>query len=529
MFPIASRAPNHRRVTAQSTAKPKNFPAPRRGWIRNENLAKSKPEGASLLDNWFPTTTGARVRRGKTKLATIGAGTPVGAIMAYVNGVTKKLFAANDTAIYDITAPADPAVSPAASVSGLTSGEISYTMFANSGGNYLVVVNGHDSRQLYDGTSWTSPAITGPTAALAHVWTFKQRQFFIELNTMNAWYLPVDAISGATTVLPLGGVFKLGGSLLFGATWSYGAGSGLNESCVFVTTEGEVAIYEGTDPSSAATWGLKGVYRIGRPLGRRAILKGGGDLAIATDIGLIPLSQAIAVDVAAIGGQAVSAPIEAEWLIEVAQRRSQYFWSIEMWPTQQMAIVAMPTYGTLPAICFVANVRTGAWTRYTGWDTHCVGLYVDRLFFGSIDGKIYEAEVGGSDDGAIYTASYVGLFDELGSPGATKLACMARATFLTISTTAARLSISTDYVVNLPQAPSVGPIPTSPNNWDQGQWNQAMWGDVVTKQREALWQSVAGQGCALAPAIQISIGGTAEPQIDLVEFDLTYEQGQIGS
>jgi hypothetical protein len=518
------------RITGGAVARAKNFPAPRRGWIRNENLAKSKPEGASLLDNWFPTTTGARVRRGKTKRATIGAGSPVGAIMAYVNGITKKLFAANDTAIYDITAVADAAVSPAASVSGLASGEIGYTMFANAGGNYLIFVNGHDARQIFDGTSWsTLPAITGPTAALSHVWTFKQRQFFVELNTMNAWYLPVDALGGVATLLPLGGVFKLGGSLLFGATWSYGAGSGLNESCVFVTTEGEVAIYEGTDPSTAATWGLKGVYRIGRPLGRRAILKGGGDLAIATDIGLIPLSQAIAIDVAAIGGQAVSAPIEAEWLIEVSQRRSQYFWSVEMWPTQQMAVVAMPTYGTLPAICFVVNVRTGAWARYTGWDTHCVGLYVDRLFFGSIDGKIYEAEVGGSDDGAIYTASYVGLFDEFGSPGASKTACMARATFLTTSVTAAQLSVSVDYIVSLPAAPSVGPVPASPNNWDQGLWNQAIWGDVITKTREATWQSVNGAGSALAPAIQISIGGTFEPQIDLVEFDFTYEVGTVGT
>lgn len=528
MFKLAVRPGNHLAVSGRPVSKPKTFPAPRRGWIRNENLAKSKPEGALILDNWFPTTTGARVRRGMAKYATVGAGARVSVLMPYINGATRMMFAGTDTAIYDISPGVDPNVSPPASVSGLTNSDYAFTLFSNVASIFLMVVNGSDPVQQFDGSTWTVPAITGPTAALSHIWSFKQRLFFVEKNTMNAWYLPIDSLSGAATKLPLGGVFKLGGSLLFGSTWSYDAGSGLAEACIFVTTEGEVAVYEGTDPASATTWSLKGVYRIGRPLGKRAAMKGGGDLAIATDIGLVPLSQALQMDVAALGGRAVSYPIEEEWRAEVLQRRAPFSWSVEMWPTQQMVMVAMPSFPSLAKICFVVNARTGAWARYTGWDVHCMGLLVDRFFFGTANGLVMEAEVGGSDNSAIYTATYVGLFDDMGSPTQWKSAKLAAATFLTTTVTAAKLSVSTDYVAKLPTIPNVGPLPNSSNNWDQGLWEQATWSEEAGKLREQKWQSVTGQGYTLAPNIQISLGSSIAPQIDLVQYDLVFEAGRIG-
>lgn len=487
----------------------------------------SAPGGAYVLDNWFPTATAARVRRGSGKYAIIGAGSRVNAIMSYVNGPNRRLFAGNDTAIYDITSIADPNVSPAPAVAGLVASDYGYTQFSNSGGTYLYVVNSHDAPRYFNGSTWATATITGASAAFSHIWTFKKRLFFVESNTMNAWYLPVDAINGAATMFPLGGVFKMGGSLLFGATWSYDSGSGKAESCVFVTTEGEVAIYEGDDPSQATNFALKGVYRIGRPLGKLAIMKGGGDLAIATDIGLVPLSQAVIMDVAVLGAKSASYPIEVEWNKEVTQRRAQYSWQVEMWPTQQMAIVAMPSYASLSKICFVVNTRTGAWARYTGWDIQCLGLFVDRMFFGTSDGKIMEAEVGGSDDGQVYTAVYAGLFDDFGAPAAIKEIVLGRATFLSTSVVNGKVSASTDYVVNLPTAPDVGSNPSDGNKWDQGLWDQAMWSDEVQVQREGVWKPVSGVGYSISPVVQVSTGSPIPPQVELVSSDLIYQTGSI--
>ena len=83
--------------------------APTKGWIANENLANSTEGGAAILENWFPTATGLRVRRGTELYATLGDGTqPARALFSYLDGLNRKLFGATDEAIYDITSIVSP-------------------------------------------------------------------------------------------------------------------------------------------------------------------------------------------------------------------------------------------------------------------------------------------------------------------------------------------------------------------------------------------------------------------------------------
>jgi len=93
--------------------------APTRGKISNENIAKGRPGGASVILNAFPEQNGVRIRGGAEKHATIGSD-PVEAMFVFVSGSAKKFFAADETDIYDITTVADPDVPPTASVSGQT-------------------------------------------------------------------------------------------------------------------------------------------------------------------------------------------------------------------------------------------------------------------------------------------------------------------------------------------------------------------------------------------------------------------------
>ncbi len=111
------------------------FPAPTRGWILNENMSAAQPGGALTLDNWFPTTTGIRARAGSAKYATIGAGTAVQSMFTYRSGGIQKFFASNATAVYQITTPASPTVSPAAEFSGQTSGYYTPVPFTNVSGS----------------------------------------------------------------------------------------------------------------------------------------------------------------------------------------------------------------------------------------------------------------------------------------------------------------------------------------------------------------------------------------------------------
>lgn len=589
-------------------SRPKSFPAPRRGWIANENLAASKPEGARLLQNWFPTPTGCRLRSGSEKYATVGAGSDITSAAAYKAGNNNKFFATTETALYDITTVVDSGVSPAAAYSGLTGGDWSWLQFETAAGAYLIGVNGADDGLVYDGTNWypvtdtavyrlnydaqtvnwgaagitvtggtsgatgvlyrdfdsgatgylwlksvtgtfqdnetitsstgsatangvavlVSPAITGvPLSSLSYLASHNSRIWAVEKNSTNAWYLDPEAIGGAATKFPLGGIFKRGGALLFIAEWSLDEGNGLTASLAFFTTEGEVAIYSGTDPDTAATWALKGVYRVGKPLGKDAWFKAGGDIAVCTDIGLIPLSQAVSRDFAALTASAISNPIEDEWSRAVAYRTSRP-WVCEAWPTKQALLVAIPPADNEPAGMFVANMLTGAWAFYTAWDGTTLQLFGSRMFWGTDAGTIIEAEVGGSDQGAPYTGVCVPLFDDMKAPAAMKMQTLARVVYRAPVEANPKLSGQYDFEVSLPPSPDA--VANSASSvWGGAIWGTSVWGEPTEKRTFQGWQSVVGAGYACSVASQFTVGGIAAPAVEMIRTDVMFEIGDAVS
>ena len=626
--------PTRRRKPRQ--ARLKSFPSPTGGWIANRNLAQPNapdaPPGAAVLENWFPTATGALMRRGSEIYATLGEGdNPVTALFSYKNGTVEQLFGATQSGIWDITSivsalnyslvDEDEDVLGDHSgnifgfnstegldvVTGQTGGDWVVVQFATSGGVFLVMVNGTDLMQLYDGTTWfpingediftldydnesgaftagetltggtsgatativkvidngtdgtlwigdvtsgpfqndeaitdgdtgaadadgtttqIAAAITGvDTDDLNFVWVFKNRLFFVEKDSLSAWYLSVDAIAGAATEFPMGGVFTRGGSLLFGQSWSLDSGSGLADHCVFVTTEGEVAVYQGSDPGDADAWALVGVYRIGKPLGKSAFIRAGGDLVIATDIGFVPLSQAIRRDYAALSPSAVSFSIEEAWN-EAAELRNSSAWQCEVWPTAQMVIVALPTVNEQPPTWFVANARTGAWAKYTNWNATCLEIFQGRCFFGSTDGRVVEANVTGEDEGETFTGVYVPLFDDLRTPGSRKIAEMVQAVIRAPNPITGKAFMQFDFNIDLPSAPDAPYIPGE-SAWGSGVWGTSVWGVSSTPTTQKKWQSVGGSGEALAPGYQLTSGSTVPLDAEIVRLDLTYELADI--
>lgn len=613
-----------------------SFPAPTGGWIANRNLAQpngqATPPGAFILENLFPTSRGAKIRRGTELYATLGDGSkPVTTIFSYVVGEVEQLFAATEDTIYDITSIVTPITYMLVTdlgdafvtdtgdnfgedstgglevVTGQSGGNWIVVQFATSGGIFLVLVNGVDPMLVYDGTNWY-PIITGETlnalaydggtfaftegqvltggtsgatativkvigdatsgtlwlgtitggpfqnnevltdaltgAAVAngvnsllfgaftgvdttdleYVWTFKNRLFFVEKNSLSAWFLPVDSLVGAAAEIPLGGVFNRGGSLLFGSAWSLDSGSGgsgLSQQCVFVTTEGEIVVYQGDNPADPTAWEQVNTYRIGVPLGNKAHIRAGGDIVIATNIGFVPLSQAIQRDYAALSPSAVSYPIEDAWN-EAVQLRGSTNWNCEVWPSAQMVIVSPPTTDDEPARWFVANARTGAWASFTNWDATCVHVFKERCFYGSQDGKVVEANVTGLDQGTPYTATYLPLFDDLRSPASLKIAKMARLVIRSSFVVKDQLSFQKDFVVNLPTAPNAAAVPAG-STWGGGIWGESVWGDSVAINTYQVWRVIAGSGYAAATAAQFTSGATVPLDSEIVRSDLAFE------
>ncbi len=529
------KRPSYKGQTQKPMAQPYDFPAPIRGWILNESLVAPGPAGARALDNFICTPTTIKVRGGFSKHATVGSPTAVASLFTYKSGSAEKFFAATASAIYDISAPADPDVSPSAAVSGQTAGKYATAQFATAGGEYLYAVNGADNAQLYDGSTWTqitgvsSPAITGVnTDTFSHVFSFANRLWFVEGGTMNAWYLSVDSIGGAANSFSLAGVFKKGGSLLFGATWSLDSGDGLDDKCVFVSTEGEVAVYQGTNPASASEWSKVGVYQITRPLGMNATMQAGGDLLIATETGLVPVSEAVRRDVAALSIGAASRAIEPYWQTR-AKVHSAVAWEVVKWPAENLMLVSQPETTATVGSMLVANLQTGAWSRFTGMDSQCLGVFGGTAYFGDSNGYVYQMENTGSDNGAVYTAVCLWQADQMGMPGLQKTVEQMRPIFNSSTPIAPSLRALVNFSEELSSVPNaVTYDPT--DGWDVSVWDTSLWDaspGANVRPEDSQWIAIGRTGHAIAPELMLSFGSSPKPDAELIGISATFMPGAL--
>jgi hypothetical protein len=92
-----------------------------------------------------------------------------------------------------------------------------------------------------------------------------------------------------------------------------------------------------------------------------------------------------------------------------------------------------------------------------------------------------------------------------------------------------QLSLQADYSVNLPAAPDA-PIDLRRSACGAARSGaSSVWGVEATLNTYQQWQSVGGSGYAIAPASQITSGNIIPPDVELVQIDMTYDQGDIVS
>jgi hypothetical protein len=511
-----------------------NIPAPTRGLNTAENLARMTPGSAVVLDNWKPTLQGVALRGGCARWCQLPETTPVISAFEYASGNVQKMFAGNATKLYDVTANGTPTLI----ASGQSSGNYCASQMANASGDYMMVVNDAGDYPLrFDGSIWTvlnGGQITGPPGSsvvaghnLTYVWKYRGRWFFIEGGSMNAWYLPLDAIQGALAMIPLSGAAAKGGKLLFGASWSLDAGNGIDQKCVFVTDLGEILIFSGTDPSNADMWKQEGLYAMSPPLGMNAHLQVGGDLLVATVDGIIPTSQAIAKDVTVLDLAAITLPIKSMWRDEVTAKRT-WAWTMKKWDEYGGIFVTWPGGPPGQTRCAAFNVGTNAWTRFTGWDATCFIRMRSDMYFGTQTGIIMHADQTGTDDGQPYVATLVMGWGVFQSGAAEVTWRQARASFRAsfAEPFQPQLAATVDYVVTLPPPPPPGQDPGIADVWDQGLWDQAKWDQAAPGTpavRNTGWVSIGATGYDHAPIVQVTVAQQAKPDVELIAIGATYE------
>jgi hypothetical protein len=505
----------------------KSIPPPVGGLNAREALAEMPISDAVVMDNWFPETSSVKVRKGCVSWAT-GFPGRVESIMAYRSGTQEQLFGAADDGIYDATSQG---AIGAAEVSGFTSARWQHVNMGTAGGQFLLCANGADPMQIYDGSTWAAASITGVTGGtdtIINLNLHKERLWMIQANSMKTYYLAVQSIAGAAQPYDLSAYFRRGGHLIQMATWSTdgASGIGVQDMAVFISSEGEVAVYNGTDPSSGDTWSLVGIFYIGRPIGNRPLCKFGADLLIITAQGVFPLSKALLVDKGSLQ-DAVSNKIVNLINEDVQAYSANFGWELIVSPIDNMLIVNVPTSST-PSVFksyqYVMNTITGAWCRFTGWRAVCWELLDDSLYYGSTT-SIFKANSGQTDNGADIKADCLQAFSSFGEKAREKYFTMARLALQTDAKLTPGIGLNLDFnirpintVSNLTPPDGVSSFwDTSP--WDTTYWNQ---GDVFVLQRN--WQTVQGIGYYAALRVQISARNS---NIRWAGSDIVFEPGGV--
>jgi len=472
-----------------------NIPAPFGGLNTRDAESAMPATDAVMMKNWFPGQGSVSTRKGFTEYAT-GLSGQVETIMEFNALLVRKMLCANDVEINDVTDPS--------SISNLGTG---YTnarwQWANFNGNMLMV-NGADTPQVFDGSSLANSTISGSgltPSDLDGVNIHKNRVYAWDSSTQDFWYGATNAIGGTFTKFPLSRVAAFGGNLVAMATWNHDGGAGVDDYALFIMSSGDVALYDGSDPGDASDWGLIGIYKIGAPLSIRGIKKVGGDVVIQTDQDFVFFSQVFKSGGLKLSDHKLSGAANQA----VNSYASNYGWEVALYPKASNGswiIFNIPIATNVTYEQYIINTITGAGTKFTGMNASTWGLYDNNLYFGGA-GVIYQADDGLNDNGNFIECDIQSAYSDLGSPQE-KVMNSFRNTIKVDGNVALNTIVSFDYGQKETNQNIVSTV-SSGTQWDAGQWDSFQWASENRTRNELIISS--GEGVALGMRIKTSLKG----------------------
>jgi hypothetical protein len=410
-----------------------------------------------------------------------------------------------------VVSGADPAAYNGAFViTVLNSTQLQYTMLTTPASSATTV-----------GT-YTVTGITGVNSnTFINVNLFKNRLYFTQKDTLACWYLDVNAIAGPASPLYFGGIARNSGYLQAMGTWTLDAGEGVDDYAVFVTSMGEVIVYNGTDPDNADTWKLKGVWQLGQTFSRRCFFKWGGDLLLLTQDGLVPLASALQ-------SSRLDPRINLTDKIyyPISQAATQFYdlfgWQINYFASENMLILSIPTSSGMEQ--YVMHTITKSWARFTGIPANCWEVAGNNnMYFGGSGfvGKFYDTN---SDAGSNIYATAQQAYNYFDSQGQLKRFTLVRPILQTDNGLPTVLcGISVDFDTQ-PLVNQIAFNPTANNvaRWDSAIWDENIWGGTLYTTK--FWQGVTGTGFAGSVNLNVASQGI---EFHWASTDYVMERGGV--
>lgn len=516
-------------VRGRPTSKTNSVPAPVGGINAVDSIAAMPATDALIMDNMFPTPTMVQLRNGRVNHST---GLPgwVETLMGYSNSAgTEQLFGISGTAIYNCTATGAVG-SPV--VTGLTNARWEYTNVGTPGGSFLYAGNGVDPLELYNGTTWqavtaasTPIAITGltggiTTSNLRNPLVWKNRVWFVQNNSNVAWYLPVQSIGGAAHSLDLSTQFRLGGFLQIIMAFSVSSATSFDDYIGFLSSEGELVVYQGTDPDTAGDFAIVGIYRMGKPIGRRCWFKYGADAIIICSDGFVSVTKLISVGIQQ-PEDAISYKILQLVNNDVTMYSKNFGWEGIVYPLGNKIIINVPENTNSRQHQYVQNTINSSWCTYgliaSPWNAATFCVLGDTLYYGG-NTIVSQCDVGPNDAGSQIFGSLKPAFSYVGTDHQKRFT-MVRPLIQTTGNVSPALALNVDFQNVLPtNTPTFST--TQDSLWNVALWNVSYWSTGPIVQKE--WQTVYGVG--FSATVYMTIASTVS-QVNILSFDYLLEAG----
>jgi hypothetical protein len=523
-----------RRAQAPS-ARTVSVPAP--AGVNLVDPAGALPAGDALaIVNMLRAEYGLRTASGWREWVTgINSGGEVRSIFPFSGSVAAedRLFAAAGDGIYDCTGSS--AVPTRVYAFPTVEGQSGYGNASGfttiAGGHYLLVWDELNGYLHYNeaGDTWTLPAQGAGVGEIGGVdprslvfgTVHKHRVWAVQRDTGDAWYLATDAITGTATRFPFGPQFRHGGYLVGLWSWTRDGGAGLDDLLVALSSSGDVVIYQGTDPASASTWEIHGVYYIGTiPAGRRMVREVGGELLILSSLGVIPISNLLRGAVLSDLDSYASRKI-APKLGRLLSERTGTGWSMVVHPEDRTLVVLTPEVSGLDREQWAMTLGARGWTQRVGVPMACAESWRGKLYFGTSDGRvcINDGDVDGTTlagvAGTAIDSWILSAYADLGAASWKTLA-MARPHFITDGT-APQWSVygRTDFDQTEPGSVSYVPQTGTVLIWGSGIWGSSVWGSGSGTAGE--WRGISGMGSSVAYALRLNtVARTTLTSVDVM-------------
>lgn len=468
-----------RRAAAGRTNQTANMVAPVGGLNLRDPISAMAPTDCLQLDNMIPRPGGLELRAGYKQHCAV-TGTP-GSLFSYVgvDNLTTKLFAAIGGDIIDVTT-STPSTSKAGT--GSTDDLWFTTQFSTGADTFLLAVSPSAGYWTYSTSSgWVKRTPTNLPTNPKTVVVWKRRIWFTCLDDSNVYYMDsVNTIAGTVTAFPMGAQLRSGGYVACGINWTMDAGESVDDYLVFIGTQGDVIIWQGTDPTSASTFGIKGVWYVG-PVPTKGTFWSpmGGDVMIVAEAGVAMLSAIVRGTFDAINQNSPAAKILPALRPLVNTYRATAQWQVIPVARSNILIIKPPITPD-GWIDYVMDLATGSWCRFTGIPSQCMTVLDGKLYSGG-ENFVYEALGGNTDNQTIagvagnqIEGNVLSAFNAYGSPANLKKWSMVRPSFISSSAPSVKLQINTQY--NLNNVEGTPGFPSeSTSQWDTGIWGVATW------------------------------------------------------